>query len=256
MAAVALITGGTRGIGLGIARRLAEDGYDLAVNGVREEADVADILEGLRDTGRRVVYSQGDVSDLETHGEIVGQAMETFGQINVLVNNAGVAPLVRADVLQMTEESWERVIGINLKGNVFLAQRVANYFVEQRRNDPDFKACLVNINSVSATMVSVNRAEYCISKAGLAMATQLFAVRLGAEDIPVYEVRPGVIRSDMTAGVEEKYDRLIADGLCPQPRWGEPEDVAKAVSSLVGGDFPYSSGQVFMVDGGLTIHRL
>lgn len=256
MGVVAFITGGTRGIGLGIAQRLAEDGYDLAVNGVRDEAAVAGVLQGLRETGRRVIYCQGDVSDLALHETMINQALVELGAINVLVNNAGVAPQLRADVLQMSEESWDRVMGINLKGNVFFAQRVANYFLKQRQSDPGFPACMVNINSVSATMVSVNRAEYCVSKAGLAMATQLFAVRLGPENIPIYEVRPGVTRSDMTAGVEEKYDRLIAEGLCPQPRWGEPEDVAKAVASLVRGDFAYSSGQVFMVDGGMTIQRL
>ena len=253
MASVAFITGGSRGIGLGIAHKLAVEGYDLAINGVRDEASVSEVLETLRGTGARVAYCQGDVSDLGSHQGMIDHAVSELGQINVLVNNAGVAPLVRADVLEMSEESWERVIGINLKGNVFLAQRVANYFLEQRKSASDFPACMVNINSVSATMVSANRAEYCISKAGLAMATQLFAVRLGPENIPVYEVRPGVIRSDMTAGVVEKYDRLIADGLCLQRRWGE---VAQAVFALVKGEFPYSSGQVFMVDGGMTLQCL
>ena len=256
MSPVAFITGGTRGIGLGIARKLVGDGYDLAINGVRDESDVTGVLEELRRSSRRVVYCQGDVSDLGHHSTMVERAVAELGQVNVLVNNAGVAPQVRADVLEMSEESWERVIGINLKGNVFLAQYVANYFLTQRQGNPEFPACIVNVNSVSATMVSVNRAEYCISKAGLAMATQLFAVRLGAENIPVYEVRPGVTRSDMTAAVTEKYDKLIADGLCPQPRWGEPEDVAKAVASLVKGDFSYSSGHVFSIDGGMTIQRL
>jgi NAD(P)-dependent dehydrogenase (short-subunit alcohol dehydrogenase family) len=256
VASVAFVTGGTRGIGLGIARKLAAEGYDLAVNGVRDKASVGSVLEALRSSGQRVVYCQGDVSDLENHAVMIERAVTELGQVNVLVNNAGVAPQVRADVLEMSEESWERVLGINLKGNVFLAQHVANYFLTQRQSNAEFPACIVNVNSVSATMVSVNRAEYCVSKAGLAMATQLFAVRLGPENIPVYEVRPGVTRSDMTAGVEEKYDKLIADGLCPQPRWGEPEDVAKAVASLVSGDFPYSSGHVFSVDGGMTIQRL
>ncbi|NCF86701.1 MAG: 3-ketoacyl-ACP reductase [Verrucomicrobiaceae bacterium] len=256
MAPVAFITGGTRGIGLGIAKKFAAEGYDLAINGVRDEASVSAVLDELRASGQRVVYCQGDVSDLAYHATMVKRAVAELGYINVLVNNAGVAPQVRADVLEMSEESWERVMGINLKGNVFLAQHVANYFLTQRNSDPDFPACIVNINSVSATMVSVNRAEYCVSKAGRAMATQLFAVRLGPENIPVYEVRPGVTRSDMTAGVEEKYDRLIADGLCPQPRWGEPEDVAKAVASLVKGDFSYSSGHEFSIDGGMTIQRL
>lgn len=256
MKPVALITGGTRGIGLGIAKKLASEGYDLAVNGVREESAVSAVLEELRASGQRVVYCQGDVSDLASHATILEAAVSELGQVNVLVNNAGVAPKVRADVLEMGEESWDRVLGINLKGNVFLAQRLANYFLTQRKETPDFEASIVNINSVSATMVSVNRGDYCVSKAGLAMATQLFAVRLGPEGIPVYEVRPGVTRSDMTAGVQAKYDQLIADGLCPQPRWGEPEDVAKAVYALVKGDFAYSSGHVFHVDGGMTISRL
>ena len=253
---VALITGGSRGIGLGIARKLAHEGYHLVINGLRDEASVNPVLESLGQTGRRVVYCQGDVSDLQSHPGIVERALAELGRINVLINNAGVAPLVRADVLEMTEESYDRVMGINLKGAVFLAQRMAKYFLAQRAGEPEFPACIINVNSVSATMVSVNRTEYCISKAGLAMATQLFAVRLGTENIPVFEVRPGVIRSNMTAGVVEKYDRLIAQGLCPQPRWGEPEDVAKAVFSLVKGDFPYSSGHVFTVDGAMTIQRL
>lgn len=256
MTPVALITGGTRGIGLGIAKKLASEGYDLAVNGVRDEAAVSAVLEELRTSGQQVVYCQGDISDLASHVSIMERAIGELGQINVLVNNAGVAPNVRADVLEMSEESWDRVLGINLKGNVFLAQSLANYFLTQRKEKPEFTACIVNINSVSATMVSVNRGDYCVSKAGLAMATQLFAVRLGPEGIPVYEVRPGVTRSDMTAGVQAKYDQLIADGLCPQPRWGEPEDVAKAVAALVRGDFAYSSGHVFHVDGGMTISRL
>ncbi len=256
MEPVAFITGGTRGIGLGIAKKLASEGYDLAVNGVRDEEAVGEVLTELRSSGQRIVYCQGDVSDLGNHAIMIERAVVELGHINVLVNNAGVAPGVRADVLEMSEESWERVMGINLKGSVFLAQRMANYFLAQREDTPGFPACIVNINSVSATIVSVNRAEYCVSKAGLAMATQLFAVRLGPENIPVYEVRPGVTRSDMTAGVQEKYDKLIADGLCPQPRWGEPEDVAKAVFSLVRGDFSYSSGHVFSIDGGMTIQRL
>ncbi len=256
MAPGAFITGGTRGIGLGIAHKLAAEGYALAINGVRPEADVTDILEGLRGHGQQVVYCQGDVSELDAHPEMIQTATDALGKLNLLVNNAGVAPLVRADVLEMSEDSWERVMGINLKGNVFLAQRFANLILEERQTDPQFPACIININSVSATMVSVNRAEYCISKAGLAMATQLFAIRLAADNIPVYEVRPGVTHSNMTAGVTEKYDKLIADGLVPQARWGEPEDVAKAVAALARGDFPYSTGHVFMVDGAMTLQRL
>jgi len=253
---VALITGGSRGIGLGIAQSLAREGFDLVINGVREESKIGDALESLRSLGAEVHYAQADVRDMTTHQGMLEPAINRFGHLNVLINNAGVAPLNRADVLTMSEDSYERVMGINLKSIVFLSQVAANYFIEKKKEDANFPAFLINISSVSATMVSVNRAEYCISKAGASMATQLFAVRLASEDIPVYEVRPGVTRSDMTAGVEEKYDKLIADGLCPQPRWGEPEDVGRAVVALVRGDFPYSTGQVIMVDGAMTIPRL
>ena len=174
----------------------------------------------------------------------------------MLVNNAGVAPKERKDILNATEESFDEVMDINLKGPYFLTQQVANWMIEQQNIDADFKGCIINISSMSATVVSVNRGEYCISKAGISMATQLFAVRLGEFNIPVYEVRPGIIKTDMTSGVKEKYDKLIEDGLCVQKRWGEPEDVGRVVASLAKGDFAYSTGQVIMVDGGLTIPRL
>jgi NAD(P)-dependent dehydrogenase (short-subunit alcohol dehydrogenase family) len=176
--------------------------------------------------------------------------------LNLLVNNAGVAPKVRADLLETSEESYDFVVDTILKGVFFLSQAFARDMVAAKRADPAFSAAIINITSISATVVSINRGEYCIAKAGLSMLTQLFATRLGADGIPVYEVRPGVIKTDMTAGVTEKYDKLIADGLCVQPRWGLPEDIGKAVAGLARGDFPFSTGQVVMVDGGLTIPRL
>lgn len=256
MAKVALITGGTRGIGYGIAEQLAAEGYDLALNGVRESAQVQPALEQLRSKGRDVIYCQGDVSDAGDREAILSEVREQFGALHVLVNNAGVAPLERNDILHATEESYERVLGINLQGPYFLTQSVANWMIEQQQSAEDFTGCIVFITSMSAFVASTDRGEYCLSKAGLSMAATLWAVRMSEFDIPVYEVSPGIIRSDMTAGVEEKYNRLIAEGLMLQARWGEPEDVGKAVASLVRGDFAYSTGQTIQVDGGMTVQRL
>ena len=256
MKRVALVTGGSRGIGLGVARQLAGAGFDLAINGVREEAAISDSLTELRDLGAEVLYCRGDVSDTDSRKNVIHQIREHYGRLNVLVNNAGIAPRERRDILETSEESFDDVLSINLKGPYFLTQMTANWMIRQKNADPDFQGCIINVNSISAVVASVNRGEYCVSKAGLGMVTQLFAVRLGEYDIPVYEVRPGVISTDMTAGVKEKYDRLIGEGLCVQKRWGYPEDVGKAVSALAAGSFPYSTGQVIMVDGGLTMLRL
>lgn len=252
----ALITGGTRGIGLGIAKALALEGFDLAINGVRDESAVQDVLDDLRSAGVKVIYCQGDISNRESRNEVINRVRYGFGQLNVLVNNAGVAPKERNDILVASEESFDFVIGTNLKGTYFLTQSVANWMVEQKSSDSEFMACIINITSVSATVVSVNRGEYCIAKAGLGMVTQLFAARLGEYKIPVYEIRPGVIETDMTAGVKAKYDRMFSEGLAVQNRWGQPEDVGRAAAALSRGDFPYSTGQVVMVDGGLTLQRL
>lgn len=251
----ALITGGSRGIGLGIAERLAREGWDLVINGVRAEDEVSAALDTLRALGVSVTYARGDVGTREGRAAILKHAVAR-GAPNLLVNNAGVAPLERKDLLEMSEDSYDRVLGINLKGPLFLTQAVARAMLEAKARDATFAACVVNVTSISASVVSINRGEYCIAKAGLSMLTQLFATRLGASGIPVYEVRPGVIRTDMTAGVQAKYDRLIADGLMLQPRWGSAEDVGRAVAALARGDFPYSTGQVVLVDGGLTIPRL
>ena len=256
MKRVALITGGSRGIGFGIATKLAAIGFDLAINGLREENEVEEVLNKLKEFGNDVIYCRGDTSSSGDRESIIAKVKEHYGQLHVLVNNAGIHPKERKDILEATEKSFDEVISVNLKGSYFLTQKVANWMIDQKKNDKEFNGCIINISSISATVVSVNRGEYCISKAGLSMATQLFAVRLGEFNIPVYEVRPGVIYTDMTAGVKGKYDKLIEEGLCVQQRWGLPEDIGKAVASLANGDFTYSTGQVIMVDGGLTIPRL
>ncbi|HWB27915.1 MAG TPA: 3-ketoacyl-ACP reductase [Chitinophagaceae bacterium] len=256
MKQVAFITGGTRGIGLGIAKELAKVGFNIAVNGVRGKETVEPVLAELAAYGVTVDYVQGDVSNKQDREKMLGEVLAKSGRLNVLVNNAGIAPKERKDILEASEESFDHLISVNLKGPYFLTQQVANYFVQQKKQDTQFPCCIINISSISATVASVNRGEYCISKAGIAMATKLWASRLGEYNIPVYEVQPGIIKTDMTAGVIEKYDKLFAAGLAIQSRWGLPEDVGKAVKALACGDFPYSTGQVIMVDGGQTIGRL
>lgn len=256
MAPIALITGGSRGIGLGIAQALGQAGYRLAINGMRPEAQVLPTLDALRTLSPEVIYCQGNVGTPEGRHQIIDKVRTTWGELHLLVNNAGVAPKERKDLLEMSEESYDRVLEINLKGPFFLTQAIARWMLEQKAAAPGYQGCIINISSISATIVSINRGQYCISKSGMSMMTQLFATRLGEADIPVYELRPGVTATDMTAGVKEKYDQLIADGLCVQPRWGKPEDVGKAVVALAEGYFPYSTGQVIMVDGGLSIPRL
>ena len=252
-----LVTGGGRGIGAGIVDALAAESWNVAFCGRTEpskmEARVAQLQERYH---IRAFYVQCDVSNREEREVMFEKTANELGEINALVNNAGVAPLVRADVLEATEESFDRVLNINLKGPYFLTQLVANYMIAKKKDNPDFSASIVNIGSVSATVASVSRGEYCLSKAGVAMATMLWAVRLAEFGIPVYEIRPGIIKSDMTAAVTAKYDKLISEGLTLQPRWGFPEDVGKAVASLLRGDFPYSTGQVINVGGGMDIGRL
>jgi len=256
MKRVALVTGGARGIGLGIARCLAREGLDLAICGVREETAAAESLATLRGLGAEVLYVRADVGDAQARRQLVAAIEQRFSRLHVLVNNAGVAPKVRADVLDASEESFVEVLRTNLQGPYFLTQAVARWMIAQKKAHAAFRGCIVNVSSISATVASVSRGDYCISKAGVGMATQLWAARLGEFDLPVYEVRPGVIRTDMTSGVVAKYDKLLAEGLAPQARWGQPDDIGKAVAALVRGDFPYSTGAVVMVDGGLTVPRL
>ncbi len=256
MKKVAFVTGGSRGIGLGIAQHLAKNGFDLAINGIRSEELVIDVLAELRILGAEVIYCQGDIASSEDRKSMLEKIKLHFGRLNVLVNNAGVAPKERNDILAATEESFDYVLSTNLKGTYFLTQAVANWMIEQKVDSQDFTGNIITVSSISASVASVNRGEYCVSKAGLGMMTQLFATRLGEFNIPVYEVRPGIIKTDMTEGVTAKYDKLIAEGLTVQSRWGFPDDIGKAVAAIAKGDFPYSTGQVFMIDGGLTISRL
>jgi NAD(P)-dependent dehydrogenase (short-subunit alcohol dehydrogenase family) len=253
---VALITGGTRGIGLGIARALAASEFRLALNGRRPPSDVAPVVDELRASGADVIYCQADVGDLAAHAPLLEQVRDRFGRLDVLVNNAGVPPEVRTDILDATPDSFDRLIRINLRGPYFLTQAAAKWMIEQRRADDSFRGCVINVSSVSAIVASVNRGEYCVSKAGLAMASQLWAVRLAEFGIDVYEVRPGVIATDMTAAVKARYDGLIAGGLTLEKRWGTPEDVGRAVAVLARGEMTYATGQVFYVDGGATVRRL
>ena len=256
MALKALVTGGARGIGLGISRALAKEGISLGIMGTRPAEAVAAVLEELRGFGVDVAYARADIADGAARGKALDEIIAQLGPLNFLVNNAGVAPKVRADILEATEESFEHVLRTNLEGPYFLTQAVARRMIASRAGDSDFRAAIVNISSISATVPSVSRGEYCISKAGVSMATRLWAVRLAEYGIPVYEIRPGVIKSDMTAAVEAKYDKLISEGLCLQPRWGFPEDIGRAVAMLLRGDLPYSTGQVINVDGGMGIPKL
>jgi NAD(P)-dependent dehydrogenase (short-subunit alcohol dehydrogenase family) len=256
MKPVAVITGGTRGIGLGIARHLAVAGWNLALCGVRSEEAVRPVIEDLAQVGADVLYRAVDVSRSADHDRLLASIRERWAVVNALVNNAGRAPRVRADLLDATEESFEEVLRTNLQGPYFLTQRVARLLVAARRADAAARAAIVFVTSVSATLASTNRGEYCVSKAGLSMAARLFALRLAEHRIPVYEVRPGIIDTDMTAGVHDAYDARIREGLVPERRWGTPDDVGRVVAALVRGDLPYASGTVIDVDGGLSIPRL
>lgn len=256
MKKTALITGGSRGIGYGIAIELARAGFDLAINGIRDKSSVREELKKLKEYGGDVVYVQGDISLGADRERIVNEALSHYGHLNFLINNAGMAPRERRDILEASEESFDQVMTTNLKGPYFLTQLAAHHMITLKKDNPGIFCCIINISSISASVASVNRGEYCISKAGISMATKLWATRLGEYDIPVYEIQPGVIRTDMTAGVQEKYDSLFKNGLAVQQRWGIPEDVGKVALSMCLGSLPYSTGQVIMVDGGMTIPRL
>ena len=256
MKPVALITGGSRGIGLGIAQALVKQGYRVAINGVRAADQVVEPLKQLNAEGGEAIYCQGNVGSADDRRKIMEDIKAKWGQLNLLVNNAGVAPKERKDILEADEQSFDWLMGINLKGPYFLTQQAANWMIEQKTKNPKDSFSIINISSVSATVASVNRGEYCISKAGMSMSTKLWAARLGEFDIPVYEIQPGVIRTDMTAGVIEKYDKMIAAGLTLQKRWGQPEDLGKTVVALAEGMIPYATGQIIHTDGGMTIQTL
>lgn len=253
-----LVTGGGRGIGRGIAVELAKRGYSVAVNYVSDSQAAGETLNLCRssaaDKGQRFLSVKADISDPRDRAALTETVFAEFGGLACLVNNAGVAPQVRADILEMSEESYDRVLGINLKAPFFLTQQIAARWLEpgyKRRNE-----AVVFVSSVSAETVSINRGEYCISKAGISMAASLFAARLAEEGIPVFEVRPGIIKTDMTSKVEAVYSEKISQGLVPQKRWGFPEDLGRTVAALLSGDFAFSTGSVIPVDGGLHIPRL
>ena len=251
----ALVTGGSRGIGLSIVKELGLHGYRVALMATRPEEEYPESTEILRKAGVDYFWFSGDISNSEDRKRVVLQALEALGTFDVLVNNAGVAPKVRADLLTMTEESFDYVIGTKTKANMFMTQAVALQMMKQPLHG-DKRGTIINISSCSAEVSSVNRGEYCVSKAGISMLTKLYADRLAPEGIFVYEIRPGVIRTDMTSQVEEKYTELIKQGMFPIARWGVPEDVAKAVRAFCSDDFCYTTGNYIDVDGGFHIRRL
>lgn len=241
----ALVTGASRGIGRAISEELAQNGYQVV--GVSRHIE----------PGEPFVYTiQGDVSDIGSHVSILNKTIEKCGSIDLLVNNAGVAPIKRMDILDTTVESYDRIMDINLRGPFFLSQVVARSMIEKKDLNENYNPRIIFITSVSAVASSPERAEYCVSKAGLSMTAQAFADRLVSFNIPVYEIRPGVIMTDMTSGVKEKYDKQIEEGLIPQGRWGKPEDIARGVVALALGSFPYSTGTIIELSGGMNIRHL
>ncbi len=254
---IAAVTGSRRGIGLGIAKALCQAGYTVIISGTADEASSADALDSLRSIGGDVHYMQLNISHADERISFFKEIDKKFGRLDVMVNNAGMAPRVRLDILETTRESFEEVLSVNLEGTFFMCQHAANLMLDmQKRNLEDYTPRIVNVASISSYTSSVNRGEYCISKAGISMTTQLFADRLAAYGIPVFEVRPGIIETDMTAGVRDKYEQMISSGLTPIPRMGKPEDVANCVLSAVSGHLDFATGQVLNADGGFHIRRM
>lgn len=257
-APVALVTGAGRGIGRGIAVELGRLGYSVIINYAGNSTAAAECVELVQAAGGTAHAIQADIASSAHRERLVAESVAVYGRIDLLVNNAGVAPDVRADILEAGEASFDRLININLKGPYFLTQMVANQMIEQIKTDGDDVARpqIVTVSSISAYTASVNRGDYCVAKAGLGMLTALFAARLAEYGINVYEIRPGVIATDMTGGVKEKYDKLIAEGAWPIKRWGAPSDIGKAVAAIARADFPFSTGEVFNVDGGFHLRTL
>ena len=254
---IAIVTGAGRGIGRGIAIELGRLSYAVVVNYAGREDAARECLELVRQAGGDGMIVQADIASTSDRQKLLQAALDAYGRVDLLVNNAGVAPNVRADILDAGEESFERMIGINLQGPYFLSQIVARQMIAQAEAEPQApRGRIVNITSISVYTASVNRGDYCVAKAGLAMMTKLYAARLAPHGIGVYEVRPGVIATDMTGPVKEKYDKLIAEGAWPIQRWGEPQDVGRAVAAIARGDFPYSTGEVINVDGGFHLRTL
>lgn len=258
---VALVTGAGRGIGRGIALELAKSGFDIAGIDIifdpeNKKAGLFEVKDHVEELNADFLPVQGDISSLDDHEKILERALDKFGKIDLLVNNAGAAPEKRSDILEITPESFDRLLSINTRGTFFLTQKIANLMKEQVRRNPVLKPCIIFISSISAEVSSPSRAEYCISKAAISQAARIFADRLADYGINVYEVRPGIIKTDMTAPIREKYDKLIEEGLVPQKRWGFPEDVGKAVAALAKGYFGYSTGLIVEISGGMNIRRL
>ena len=258
---VALVTGAGRGIGRGISIALAREGFDLIGMDIIHEpgnkrSGLFEVKERVEELGASFLSLQGDVSSLEDQEKILRQALDKHAKIDVLVNNAGVAPEQRVDILETTPESYDRLQTTNARGPFFFTQKIAKQMIKQVEKSPDSKLCIIFITSISASVSSPTRAEYCVSKAALSQAARVFADRLSEYGINVYEVRPGIIKTDMTAPVREKYDKLIAEGLVPQKRWGLPEDVGNAVAALAKGYFGYSTGLVVEVSGGMNVQHL
>jgi len=253
---VAIVTGGARGIGNSIAQQLAKEGYAIAIFDVILPENVKENLDLFKDYNVPFIYIQGNLADSGDRQRLVRDVIDRFGRIDVLVNNAGVSPKVRKDILEMEEESFDFVIGINLKGTLFLTQLVAREMIRLVNSGVNIQPIIINISSMSAYTSSTSRGEYCISKAGISMITKLFADRLAEYGIYVYEIRPGIIMTDMTSVVKEKYDKLIDEGVTLIKRWGYPQDIANAVSVLCSGKLSYSTGEVINVDGGFHIRRL
>ncbi len=253
---VALVTGGSRGIGFGIATHLAKAGFDITINGVRDESDVAQALEELRAYGVKATYAQGNISWAEDRKKIIAKTIEDHGKLNVLVNNAGVAPRIRKDMLELEEDDFDYMMNIVQKGTFFLTQLAAKELIRQKKEDPSFEGMLINITSISARTASTQRVEYCMAKASLSIMSSSFAVKMADFDIPVYEVQPGLIETDMTTVVKDKYTKMAEDGLVLEKRMGKPEDIGKVVASLVTGGLPYCTGQIIVPDGGMGIWRL
>ncbi len=254
---VAVITGASRGIGRAITIALAGEGYDIAAIARSVDSEGMEILgPEIEKRGAQFFPVGLDISCTACHKEVVSNILDRYGRIDFLVNNAGVAPLQRRDVLEMTEESYDRVMNINLKGPLFFAQKIAKEMVWMKDQISQYKPVIIFVSSVSAVLSSPNRLEYCVSKAGLSMVSTVFADRLARENILVFEVRPGIVETDMTIKIRDKYDKMIADGFIPQNRWGLPEDIGKAVASIARGDWNFSTGMVFEISGGLNIHKL
>jgi 3-oxoacyl-[acyl-carrier protein] reductase len=256
MRKVALITGGSRGIGRGISEALAKQKYDIAVAGRVLPDMERGVIRSCLEKGVKAIFIQADISLSKARKKILRTLKDEFGRLDLLVNNAGVAPEIRSDILQATEKSYDRIMNINLKGPYFLTQLIANWMIEQKNTDEKKQLSIINISSISAYTSSPERGAYCLSKAGMSMITKLYADRLSEFGIGVYEIRPGIIMTDMTAAVKEKYDKRIVEGLLPIKRWGTPEDVARVVVAIADGQFAYSTGQVINIDGGFHLRRL